>query len=145
MQRLPGSHEVFGTQNLRKLHVLLADSDAGAREKMERVLGDGFVLRGVASVADAKQHLLEFSPDVLICEVRLGKESGLDLCRHVRAISSTRHLPIMLLTSLATLSDKVAGFDAGADDYVVKPYDARQMVARIRLLVRLKRLQYSQE
>ena len=96
-------------------------------------------------MAEAKQHLLDFSPDVLICEVRLGQESGLDLCRHVRAISSTRHLPIMLLTSLATLSDKVAGFDAGADDYVVKPYDARQMVARIRLLVRLKRLQYSQE
>ena len=51
------------------------------------------------------------------------------------------HLPIMLLTSLTTLQDKIAGFDAGADDYVVKPYDARHLMARIRLLTRMKNLE----
>ena len=54
---------------------------------------------------------------------------------------SLRHLPIMLLTSLTTIQDKVAGFEAGADDYVVKPFDARHLVARIRLLSRIKRLE----
>ncbi|MGH2481469.1 MAG: response regulator transcription factor, partial [Ktedonobacteraceae bacterium] len=55
------------------------------------------------------------------------------------------HLPIMLLTTLATLQDKVAGFEAGADDYVVKPFDARHLLARIRLLSRIKRLEYEKD
>ncbi len=80
-------------------------------------------------------------PDVLICEILLGQENGLDLCRSIRSTPSLRHLPIMLLTSLTTIQDKVAGFEAGADDYVVKPFDARHLVARIRLLSRIKRLE----
>ncbi len=80
-------------------------------------------------------------PDVLICEILLGQENGLDLCRSIRSTPSLCHLPIMLLTSLTTIQDKVAGFEAGADDYVVKPFDARHLVARIRLLSRIKRLE----
>jgi len=78
---------------------------------------------------------------MLISEVRIGQESGRELCRFVRLTPSLRFLPVMLLTSHATLQDKVAGFDAGADDYVVKPYDARHLVARIRLLSRMKRFE----
>lgn len=142
MQGTFGAHE---SQKLRRLHVLMVDSDAGAVEKMERALGEGFILQRATSLKEAKQYLQDYAPDIIICEVHLGQESGLDLCRHARSIASFQHLPIMLLTSHATLPDKVAGFSAGADDYVVKPYDARQIMARIRLLVRLKRLQYPQE
>ena len=78
---------------------------------------------------------------MLICEVLLGHESGLELCRAIRASVALRHLPIMLLTSLTTFQDKVAGFDAGADDYVVKPFDPRHLMARIRLLSRIKRIE----
>ena len=78
---------------------------------------------------------------MVICEVLLGQESGLDLCRFIRSTPSLRHLPIMLLTSLTTLQDKIAGFDAGTDDYVVKPFDARHLMARIRLLARIKGLE----
>jgi DNA-binding response OmpR family regulator len=94
---------------------------------------------------EARHYLAEYVPDVLICEMLLGQESTLDLCRFVRRSPSPplRHLPIMFLTSLTTLQDKVAGFDAGADDYIVKPFDARHVAARIRLLLRIKRLQQS--
>lgn len=85
--------------------------------------------------------LQESIPDIVICEVLLGQESGLDLCRFIRSTSSLHHLPIMLLTSLTTLQDKVAGFEAGADDYVVKPFDTRHLKARIRLLIRIKHLE----
>jgi DNA-binding response OmpR family regulator len=92
---------------------------------------------------EARHYLTEYVPDLLICEALLGQESGLDLCRFVRRSPSPslRHLPIMFLTSLTTLQDKVAGFDAGVDDYIVKPLDARHVAARIRLLLRIKRLQ----
>lgn len=108
---------------------------------MQHALGGGFVVKCVVSVTEAKALLNVFVPDILISEVVVGQENGLDLCRYVRNQSSLRHLPIMLLTSLTTLHDKVAGFDAGTDDYVVKPFDVLHLQARVRLLSRIKRLE----
>ena len=128
-------------QPLRRLHILFVDSDAGTRGRIQQALGNEFVLQCLDTLSEAVLYLESHCPDVLICEVLLGKESGLDLCRSIRHMSSLHHLPIMLLTSLTTLQDKIAGFDAGADDYVVKPFDTRHLVARIRLLARIKRLE----
>lgn len=111
--------------------------------RMQQVLDDSIILRGATSIAEARRCLAEGFPDVLISEVRIGQESGLELCRYIRSTPSLHSLPIMLLTSLATLQDKIAGFEAGADDYVIKPFDARHLVARIRLLSRIKRLEQS--
>jgi DNA-binding response OmpR family regulator len=127
---------------LRRLDILFVDSDAIAREKMQHVLEEGsFVVHSVTSVAEAKASLEAHVPDMLISEVALDQENGLDLCRYVRSLPSFNSLPIMLLTSLTTLQDKVAGCDAGADDYVVKPFDAHHLKARIRLLARIKHLE----
>jgi len=128
-------------QPLRRLHILLVDSDPIGRDRIEQALGNGFAVRCASSQAEAMDCLETNLPDVLICEILLGQENGLDLCRSIRSTPSLRHLPIMLLTSLTTIQDKVAGFEAGADDYVVKPFDARHLVARIRLLSRIKRLE----
>lgn len=99
------------------------------------------MVQAVSSVAEARECLARCVPDILICEVQIGQESGLDLCRFIRNRPELHRLPIMILTSMMTLQDKVAGFDAGADDYVVKPFDARHLETRIRLLLRIKRLQ----
>ena len=131
-------HEV---QRLRRLHILLVDDDPGACERIQQALGSGFHLDHARSLIEARQRLLEYIPDIVICEVLLGNESGLELCHFIRSNPSFHYLPIMLLTSLTTLQDKIAGFDAGADDYVVKPYDARHLMARIRLLTRMKNLE----
>ncbi|MFL5655135.1 MAG: response regulator transcription factor [Ktedonobacteraceae bacterium] len=133
------------SQPLRRLHILYVDNDSNSRDRIQQALGSGFVVQWATSLSDARQSLEGQLPDVLICEVLLGQESGLDLCRFVRNTSSLRHLPIMLLTSLATFQDKVAGFDAGADDYVVKPFDTRHLMARIRLLSRIKRLEQNND
>lgn len=132
-------------QKLRRLQVLLVEPDAGMGERVRQALGEGFVLREVRSLSEAKLCLAEALPDVLICEVSLNAESGLDLCRYVRHTPSLRSLPIMLLTTLTTLKDKIAGFDAGADDYVVKPFDARHLAARIRLLSRIKNIEQGED
>jgi DNA-binding response OmpR family regulator len=108
---------------------------------MQQVLANGFALRCVASVGEARDSLALCLPDILISEVVVGQENGLDLCRYVRSTPSLSSLAIMLLTSLTTLPDKVAGFSAGADDYVVKPFDAPHLQARLRLLARIKRLE----
>jgi DNA-binding response OmpR family regulator len=128
-------------QPLRRLHILFVDSDAVARERMQQALGEGYSLEFADSAADAYARIEAHTPDVLISELSLGQQSGLDLCRAIRGNPSINTLPIMLLTALATLQEKVSGFEAGADDYVVKPYDTRHLAARIRLLVRIKHLE----
>jgi DNA-binding response OmpR family regulator len=126
---------------LRRLNILFVESDMHLHERMQQALGDGFFVRGVSTVTEARATLDHFLPDILISEVVVGQESGLDLCRYVRSFPSLRFVPIMLLTSRTTLHDKVAGFDAGTDDYVVKPFDPHHLKARIRLLSRIKRLE----
>jgi len=128
-------------QALRRLKILFVDNDPHTRDRMQHVLDNGFAVQTVASVTEAKECLSTFLPDILISEVVIGQENGLELCRYVRSMPSLSHLPVMLLTSLATLQDKVAGFNAGADDYVVKPFDAYHLQARVRLLARIKRLE----
>ncbi len=125
---------------VRRLHILFVDSDPHAQERIRSALENDFSVRCVGSVAEARVSLAADMPDILISEVVVDQESGLDLCRTVRSNSAQRHLPIMLLTSLGTLPDKVAGFAAGADDYVVEPFDAHHLIARIRLLSRIKHL-----
>ena len=132
---------VYELQRLRRLHILLVDDDPGAYNRIQQAIGSDFYVYHAQSLVQARQHLLEYVPDIVICEVKLGKENGLELCRFIRNTPTLHHLPIMLLTSFTTLQDKITGFDAGADDYVVKPYDARHLMARIRLLTRMKYLE----
>ena len=126
---------------MHNLHILFVDSDPLTHERMQQVLGKDCILHSVRSIVEAKEFLRVSPSDMLISEVTLLRESGLELCRYVRSTPTLDALPIMLLTSCATLQDKVAGFQAGADDYVVKPFDAHHLLARIRLLARIKRLQ----
>lgn len=117
-----------------------------AHSKLQQALKNDFAVYYATSVAEAKRCLETALPDVIISEVAFeGQESGLDLCRYIRNAQRLRHIPVMFLTSLATLQDKIAGFEAGTDDYVVKPFDPRHLLARIRLLSRIKRLERSEE
>jgi DNA-binding response OmpR family regulator len=126
---------------LQKLQILFVDKDAYAQERVLQALENGFQVQCATSVTEAKDCLNTSLPDIVISEVLLGQENGLDLCRYVRARSFMQHVPVMLLTSMTTLQDKVAGFAAGADDYVVKPFDTYHLMARIRLLTRIKHLE----
>src|SRR5579859_6573230 len=114
------------------LQILFVDSDISTCDRIQSALGSGFSVTCVSSVDDARTALSTNLPDMLIAEILFEsqQENGLDLCSYIRSVSSLRHLPIMLLTSLTTLQDKVAGFDAGADDYVVKPFDIHHLQAR---------------
>ncbi|WP_201362111.1 response regulator transcription factor [Dictyobacter formicarum] len=117
------------------------DNDPHIHDRMKQALGGEFTVQCVGSVSEARRCLSLSQPDIVISEVVIGRESGLDLCRYVRSNPSLQQLPIMLLTSMATLQDKVEGFQAGTDDYVVKPFDTHHLIARIRLLARIKRLE----
>lgn len=120
--------------------VLFVDPTPAMHEQIEQTLHGLFVLRHARTAAEAVEAIGRQRPNLIISEVDLPDGSGLELCEWVRANQATNEIPFLLLTSRSEIDDKVAGFLAGADDYVVKPIDARFFSARVRLLFRLKAL-----
>jgi DNA-binding response OmpR family regulator len=123
------------------LSVLVVDGNPASRERVREALGAQCVVRFAGGLHEALAVLHAQPPDLLVSEIDLTDGNGLELCEEIRATPKLKRLPIMLLTDRASIHDKVAGFQAGADDYVVKPVDARLFHARVRLLDRIKRLE----
>jgi two-component system response regulator RegX3 len=94
---------------------------------------EGYATRITGSAPEAIALAAELQPDLLLLDVMLADGSGLDVCREVRRHSS---VPIIMLTARGDETDRVVGLELGADDYVVKPFSARELVARIRAVLR---------
>jgi two-component system OmpR family response regulator len=93
----------------------------------------GFGVTQAASAAQARSHLRSQSPDLVLLDIMMPGEDGLSLCRH---LSESRSIPTILLTAKGEATDRIVGLEIGADDYVVKPFDPRELVARIRSVLR---------
>ncbi|MGE0878144.1 MAG: response regulator transcription factor [Acidimicrobiia bacterium] len=115
--------------------VLIAEDDRGVRESLERVLRfEGYRVQAVIDGAQAIAAVVEREPDVVLLDVMMPRIDGLTACRTLR----NRHpkLPILMLTARHEIADRVAGLDAGADDYLVKPFELGELLARVRALLR---------
>ena len=114
--------------------LLLVDDEASLREPLTDYLDkQGFEMRDVDSAAAARSALLEFAPDLVLLDIMMPGEDGLSLCRH---LTETRDIPVILLTAKGEATDRIIGLEIGADDYVVKPFEPRELVARIRSVLR---------
>ena len=97
---------------------------------------NGFKVRRAESVGAAQQAIREELPDLVILDWMLPDRSGIELLRALRGEERTRALPVIMLTAKIAESDRVSGLDAGADDYVVKPFSPRELVSRVRAVFR---------
>jgi two-component system, OmpR family, phosphate regulon response regulator OmpR len=117
-------------------HILVVDDDARLRGLLSRYLsGEGFRVTAADNAADARAKLRSINPDLLVLDVMMPGESGLELTEALRR-ESTHNLPVLLLTARGTPEDRIAGFEAGADDYLGKPFEPRELVLRIRAMLR---------
>jgi DNA-binding response OmpR family regulator len=117
------------------VRILLAEDDEGLRSVVERGLREnGYVVDAVADGDQAGAYLRSFDYSAVILDWRMPKKSGLDVLSEAR--SRRMGTPILMLTARDTTSDRVTGLDAGADDYLVKPFDFPELLARIRALLR---------
>jgi DNA-binding response OmpR family regulator len=117
--------------------ILLVDDDARLREIVGMALeGEGYGVRTVPSAEEAVRLLEQQEPDVLILDVMLPGKDGFELCREIRTMSP---VPILMLTAKTDTVDVVVGLESGADDYVTKPFVTKELVARIRALLRRAR------
>lgn len=117
-------------------HVLVVDDDARLRGLLSRYLaGEGFRVTTAENAEDARLKLRAINPDLLVLDVMMPGESGLSLTESLRD-EQGHDLPVLLLTARGAPEDRIAGFEAGADDYLGKPFEPRELVLRIRALLR---------
>ncbi|MEV2216969.1 response regulator transcription factor [Streptomyces sp. NPDC050997] len=115
--------------------MLLAEDDRAIRHALERALTlEGYRVTAVADGVEALAQAHRTPPDVLLLDVMMPGIDGLQVCRVLRAEGD--RTPILMLTALVETQDRIAGLDAGADDYVVKPFDVEEVFARLRALLR---------
>ena len=114
--------------------ILIVDDDPMIADSLGYLLtSEGFEVEAVFNGADAFTALERFQPDLVILDVMLPDISGMDICRHIRSYSA---LPVIMLTARGDEVDRVTGLELGADDYMSKPFASRELVARIRALLR---------
>lgn len=114
--------------------LLLVDDEAALREPLAEYLSrQGFRVAEADSAALARTQLRDNAPDLVLLDIMMPGEDGLSLCRH---LVETRFIPVILLTAKGEATDRIVGLEIGADDYVVKPFEPRELVARIRSVLR---------
>ena len=114
--------------------LLLVDDEASLRQPLAEYLSrQGFVVAQAASAAEARVQLAGDPPDLVLLDIMMPGEDGLSLCRH---LAEAQAIPTILLTAKGEAMDRIVGLEIGADDYVVKPFEPRELVARIRSVLR---------
>jgi two-component system OmpR family response regulator len=117
-----------------KAHVVIVDDDVRLRDLLARILAEeGWRVSGCRDGREMNALIAADPPDLIILDVMLPGPSGLDLCRELRQSS---RVPIIMLTAKGEEMDRVVGLELGADDYLAKPFGSRELVARIRALLR---------
>ncbi|HEY7849640.1 MAG TPA: response regulator transcription factor [Ktedonobacterales bacterium] len=118
-----------------KAHVLVVDDDPRITELLRRVLAyEGYSVSVAASGDEALQKALERPPSLIVLDLMLPRVDGLEVARRLRAAGD--NVPILMLTARDAVSDRVKGLEAGADDYLVKPFAPDELVARVKALLR---------
>ncbi|KLI64586.1 response regulator [Aurantiacibacter marinus] len=118
----------------QQVKLLLVDDEASLREPLAEYLSrQGFAVTQAADASKARAVLLDDVPDLVLLDIMMPGEDGLSLCRH---LIEARNLPVILLTAKGEATDRIVGLEVGADDYVVKPFEPRELVARVRSVLR---------
>ncbi len=117
------------------MRVLVVDDDRAVRDALRRVLTlGGYEVQTADGGAEAIEAVVQSVPDAVVLDVGMPEIDGLEVCERLRRLGN--RVPILMLTARVEVSDRVAGLDAGADDYLVKPFDNDELKARLRALLR---------
>jgi PAS domain S-box-containing protein len=124
-------------KNNGKFTVLLADDNADMRDYVSRLLSAHFNVIPVMNGEDALAKAIETGPDLILSDVMMPRLDGFGLLKELRALEATRNIPVILLSARAGEDEKIEGLEAGADDYLVKPFSAKELLARVDANIRI--------
>ena len=135
--RTHGRHEPLDVRPAMSSRLLLIDDDARLSAMVADYLGNaGFSVATAGTLGAGRERLAAESFDALVLDLMLPDGDGLDLCRELRAGARTRHLPLLMLTARGEPLDRIVGLELGADDYLPKPFEPRELLARVKALLR---------
>lgn len=118
----------------RQLRVLVVDDDAGIRDLLKEYLAkQGLVVATARDGREMDQVMPDFAPDILVMDLMMPGEDGLALTRRVKSV---REMPVIMLSARGEDIDRIVGLEVGADDYLAKPFNPRELLARIRAVLR---------
>lgn len=121
-------------------HVLLVEDEPAQREVLAYNLeSEGYAVSRAENGEEALLLVQEITPDLVILDWMMPLMSGIEVCRQLKTRSETRHIPVIMLSARSEEVDTVRGLETGADDYVVKPYSLRELMARVRTQLRRSR------
>ena len=124
--------------------ILIVDDESAARAALEALLRrEGFDVRDASDGPSALAECATFRPDLILLDILMPGINGFEVCRRIKATPETRLTPVVLITGLSATEDRIEGINAGADDFLSKPIDINELLARTRSLLRLK--QYTDE
>ncbi|MDF2593703.1 MAG: response regulator transcription factor [Clostridia bacterium] len=116
------------------IKVLIVDDDANISELISLYLKkEGYQTKEVYNGREALETFEEYRPDIVLLDIMLPEVDGYDVCKEIRRINKT---PIIMLTAKGEVFDKVLGLELGADDYIVKPFDPKELIARVKAVLR---------
>ena len=119
-------------------HVLVVDDDARIRTLLcEYLIKEGFTALQAASAAEATQLLTQFSIDILVCDVMMPEQDGISFIQQLR--QGLNNIPVLMLTARGDPNDRIIGLEAGADDYLPKPFEPKELLLRLHALLRRTR------
>ena len=119
------------------VNILVIEDEPDIRRNLEYNLGrEGFKASSVGSLDEANEKLKSKKFDLILLDLMLPDGSGLDLCRKIKSNSETEATPIIILTAKDDEVDKVVGFELGADDYVTKPFSVRELILRVKAILK---------
>jgi signal transduction histidine kinase/ligand-binding sensor domain-containing protein/DNA-binding response OmpR family regulator len=121
--------------------LLIVEDNADVREYIRRNLTEAYSIFEAVDGEDGWNTSIEQMPDIIVSDVMMPKMDGFEFCHRLKADERTSHIPVILLTAKASSQDKIEGFDTGADDYIMKPFEPAELESRLRnLLAQRKRL-----
>ena len=119
------------------MHILIIEDEPDIRKTIEyNFLKEGFKVSNAGSLADGRAAFFSKSIDLVVLDLMLPDGSGLDLCREIKSNPASSSTPIVILTAKNEEVDKVVGFELGADDYVTKPFSVRELLLRVKAILK---------
>jgi two-component system sensor histidine kinase/response regulator len=123
----------------KKSKILIVDDNVDAVELLEKRLhSEGYDTTKAYDGEEGLKKVVEYNPDLIVLDVMMPKLNGYEVCQRLKADENTRYIPILMLTAKSDVESKVKGLDIGADDYLPKPFDYKELSARIRSLLTIK-------
>ena len=120
-----------------KKRIMVVDDDRDIRRLVESILSkEGFVTLGAENAGDALRKIQTSKPDMVILDLQLPDKDGFEVCKTLRADPATRYIPAVFLTVQNVDSYKIAGLEIGADDYITKPFNQTELLARVKAVLR---------